>query len=238
MPSQHYLVRMIDSAKRLLAFVGAVALCLVVVGRAAFADNEGEVLLPEPRRDGGFAVERALALRRSTREFAPGPLPLAAVSQLLWAAQGITHPDGLRTAPSAGALHPLEVYLIAGAVTGLEPGVYRYHPQRHALALQSPGDARADIVRATLGQVWVADAPAIIVLAGAYQRTSRKYAKRAPRYVHIEMGHAAQNVYLQATALGLGTTLVGAFRDEELAQVLGLPKHIEPLGLLPIGTPR
>jgi SagB-type dehydrogenase family enzyme len=161
-----------------------------------------------------------------------------AVSQLLWAAQGVTHPDGLRTTPSAGALYPLEVYLVAGDVTGLEPGVYRYDPRHHRLSLQSAGDSRAGVVQATLGQDWVAEAPAIIVLAGVYRRTSRKYGARAPRYVHMEMGHAAQNVYLQATALGLGTTLVGAFRDDKLARVLELPKHIEPLGLLPIGTPR
>jgi SagB-type dehydrogenase family enzyme len=237
-PAQHYPQQVIVFSERLLALGYTVALCLGAVGDAALASEESEVVLSEPRRDGEFAVERALALRRSIREFAPGPLPLAAVSQLLWAAQGVTHPDGLRTAPSAGALHPLEVYLVAGAVTGLEPGVYRYDAQRHRLSLQSAGDSRAGVVEATLGQDWVAEAPAIIVLAGVYQRTSRKYGARAPRYVHMEMGHAAQNVYLQATALGLGTTLVGAFRDDELAQVLGLPKHIEPLGLLPVGTPR
>lgn len=229
---------MIVFGERRLALCCAVALCFGVVGSAALAGEEGVVVLPEPRRDGEFAVERALALRRSIREFAPAPLPLAAVSQLLWAAQGVTHPDGLRTAPSAGALHPLEVYLVAGAVTGLEPGVYRYEPKRHRLFLQSAGDVRAGVVDATLGQDWVAEAPAIVVLAGVYQRTARKYRARAPRYVHMEMGHAAQNVYLQATALGLGTTLVGAFRDDELAQVLGLPKRVEPLGLLPVGTPR
>jgi SagB-type dehydrogenase family enzyme len=235
---QHYLLQVIFLGKRLLALGCTMALWLGAAGGAALASEEGEVVLSEPKRDGEFAVEHALALRRSIREFAPVPLPLVAVSQLLWAAQGVTHPDGLRTTPSAGALHPLEVYLIAGAVTGLEPGVYRYDPQRHLLSLQSAGDSRAGVVKATLSQTWVAEAPAIIVLAGVYQRTSRKYGARAPRYVHMEMGHAAQNVYLQATALGLGTTLVGAFRDDELAQVLRLPKHVEPLGLLPVGTPR
>jgi len=227
--------------RRRLALSCAVALLLGAVGAiggGALASGEGEVALPEPRRDGEFAVERALALRRSVREFAPKPLPLAAVSQLLWAAQGVTHPDGLRTAPSAGALYPLEVFLVASAVVGVEPGVYRYAPRRHRLTLHLAGDVRAEVVEATRGQDWVAEAPAIVVLAGVIQRTSQKYGARAPRYVHMEMGHAAQNIYLQATALGLGTTLVGAFRDDQLAKVLGLPKRVEPLGLLPIGTPR
>jgi len=237
-PPQHYPLQVIVFGEHLVALGCAVTLCFGAVGGAALASEEGEVVLSEPKRDGEFAVERALALRRSIREFAPGPLSLVAVSQLLWAAQGVTHPDGLRTTPSAGALYPLEVYLVAGDVTGLEPGVYRYDPRHHRLSLQSAGDSRAGVVQATLGQDWVAEAPAIIVLAGVYRRTSRKYGARAPRYVHMEMGHAAQNVYLQATALGLGTTLVGAFRDDKLAQVLELPKHIEPLGLLPIGTPR
>ena len=238
MPPQHYPQQVLVFGERLLVICCALPFCLGVVGNAALASEEGEVVLSEPRRDGKFAVERALALRRSIREFTGEPLSLVAVSQLLWAAQGVTHPDGLRTTPSAGALHPLEIYLVVGAVTGLEPGVYRYDPQRHRLALQSAGDSRAGVVEATLGQDWVAEAPAIIVLAGVYQRTSRKYGERAPRYVHMEMGHASQNVYLQATALGLGTTLVGAFRGDQLTKVLGLPKHIEPLGLLPVGSPR
>jgi SagB-type dehydrogenase family enzyme len=214
------------------------ALCVGGPGGGARAIAEADSPLPEPSRDGEVPVERALALRRSVREFAPEPLPLSAVSQLLWAAQGVTHPDGLRTAPSAGALYPLEVYLVAGAVLGIGPGVYRYDPRRHRLSLRSEGDARAGVAEAALDQEWVAEAPAIIVLAAVYERTGRKYGHRAKRYVHLEAGHAAQNVYLQATALGLGTTMVGAFRDEQLAQVLRLPKHTEPLGLLPVGAPR
>jgi SagB-type dehydrogenase family enzyme len=202
------------------------------------ASDKGEYALPEPSLDGEVAVERALALRRSLREFAPEPLPLSAVSQLLWAAQGITDAAGLRTAPSAGALYPLEVYLVAGDVSGVRPGVYRYDPRRHRLVLGSEGDPRAGVARAALSQDWVAEAPAIVVLAAVYERTARKYGERAPRYVHMEVGHAAQNVYLQAVALGLGTTMVGAFHDEQVARVLGLPRHAKPLGLLPVGKPR
>jgi SagB-type dehydrogenase family enzyme len=230
-------IRARSAAARL--FTAALFLAVVLYrGGVAMASGDGELALPAPSRDGEVAVERALALRRSVREFAPEPLPLATASQLLWAAQGITGPEGHRTAPSAGALYPLEVYLVAGAVSGVRPGVYHYDPRRHRLVLVKEGDARASVARAALDQDWVGEAPAIVVLAGVYQRTARKYRRRAPRYVHMEMGHAAQNVYLQAVALGLGTTIVGAFRDEELARVLGLPERSEPLGLMPVGRPR
>ncbi len=202
------------------------------------ASADAEVALPVPRHEGDVSVERALAARRSLRRFAREPLPLAAASLLLWAAQGVTDRDGHRTAPSAGALYPLETYLVAGAVSGLAPGVYRYDPRRHRLALAKPGDPRQDVARAALDQDWVGEAPAILAIAGVYRRTERKYRRRAPRYVHMEVGHAAQNVYLQAEALGLGTTVVGAFRDEELARALGLPERTVPLALLPVGRPR
>jgi SagB-type dehydrogenase family enzyme len=218
-----------------LALWSALALWL---GGVAMASGNGAVALPEPSLEGKVPVERALALRRSVREFVPEPLSLSAVSQLLWAAQGITDSAGLRTAPSAGALYPLEVYLVAGAVTGVPPGVYRYDPRRRRLVLGSVGDPRTAVDKAALGQDWVAEAPAIVVLAAIYQRTERKYGERAARYVHMEVGHAAQNVYLQAAALEHGTTMVGAFRDEELARVLGLPEQTKPLGILPVGKPR
>jgi SagB-type dehydrogenase family enzyme len=209
----------------------------VLIGGVAMAGEGGTVALPDPSLDGEVGVEQALAERRSVREFASGPLPLAAVSQLLWAAQGITHPTGLRTAPSAGALYPLEVYLVAGAVSEVVPGVYHYDPQRHRLVLARAGDARAELAEAALQQEWLAQAPATVVLAADFERTARKYGERARRYVHMEVGHAAQNLYLQATALGLGTTMVGAFRDGEVARTLGLPEKARPLGLLPVGKP-
>jgi SagB-type dehydrogenase family enzyme len=211
------------------------ALCAGGIGPAA---GDDAVVLPAPSLDGTVPVERALAQRRSLREFAPGPLPLSSVSQLLWAAQGITDPSGLRTAPSAGALYPLEVYLVVGAVSGLAPGVYRYDPRRHLLVPGAKGDLRAGVAASAHDQAWVADAPAILVIGAIYQRTVRKYGKRATRYVHMEVGHAAQNVYLQAAALGLGTTMVGAYRDEEIARLLELPERVDPLGLLPVGRRR
>ena len=216
-----------------------VALCLGGIDPAmAQGDGEGAIALPQPSHHGKGSVEDALARRRSIREYADEPLPLAAVSQLLWAAQGITDRDGLRTAPSAGALYPLEVYLVAGSVTGLRSGVYRYDPRRHQLLLHAAGDLRKALSDAALEQDWVADAPAVLVLTAVYERTARKYGDRGPRYVHMEVGHAAQNIYLQAVALDLGTVMVGAFHDRRLHRVLRLPGEAEPLGVMPVGKPR
>jgi len=198
----------------------------------AMASGAGDVVLPKPNQDGAIAVERAIALRRSVRAFAPEALPLSAVSQAFRAR------DTLRAVASAGALYPLEVYLVAGNVSGVPAGVYRYEPRRHRLVLESAGDARAGVAEAALGQGWVAEAPAILALAAVYERTARKYGERAERYVHMEVGHAAQNVYLQAGVLGLGTTIVGAFRDEDLARALGFTGPSKLLGLLPVGKPR
>jgi SagB-type dehydrogenase family enzyme len=226
------------------ATIAAVVLTVVLglrgAGDAIMADEQAgaAVQLPEPRREGTISVEQALAQRRSVRDFRATPLPLASVGQLLWAAQGITNPRGDRTAPSAGALHPLEVYLVAGAVTGLEPGVYRYEAGQHQLLPVAAGDVRRDLARAALEQDWVAEAPGILVLAGVYQRSARRYGQRAPRYVHMEVGHAAQNVYLQAVALDLGTVVVGAFQDSQLAHVLKLAAEVQPLGVMPVGHPR
>ncbi len=191
------------------------------------------VSLPAPARAGRVSLEEALSRRRSVREFAAKPLPEASLSQLLWAAQGITHPDGLRTAPSAGALYPLEVY-VATAI-----GFYHYNPQRHELERRSSSDLRPALARAALEQESIRQAGSVIVFAAVVERTARKYGPaRAPRYVFIEVGHAAQNVLLQATALGLGAVPVGAFHDAEVQRALSLPKDEEPVYLVPIGYPR
>ena len=164
-------------------------------------------------------------------------MSLGVVGQLLWAAQGVTSPDRRRTAPSAGALYPLEVFLVAGNVTGLDAGVYRYRPKEHALMPHAPGDVRRALAHSALGQAWLADAAAVIVIAAVYERTRTKYGERTERYVVMEVGHAAQNVYLQAESLGLGTVMVGAFGDREVKQVLGLAAGEAPLALMPVGHP-
>jgi len=192
--------------------------------------------LPTPRLDSETSIEKALLKRRSIREYIPGSLTLQDVGQLLWAAQGITHSErGFRTAPSAGALFPLEVYAVAGQVEGLAPGVYKYLPHDHALAKVTEGDVRKGLAADALGQEWVEEAPLNIVLTAVYRRTTRKYGDRGIQYVHMEIGIAAQNVYLQAVALGLGTVFVGAFIDDRVSARLQLPSEERPLCILPVG---
>jgi SagB-type dehydrogenase family enzyme len=199
------------------------------------AELQDVVRLPEPRDRSEVSVEEALRRRRSVRHLSRAPVGLSEVGQLLWAAQGITGPEGSRTAPSAGALYPLEVYLVAGRVEGLAVGVYRYDPREHLIRLMSARDCQDRLSRAALGQSWVGNASAVLVVAALYRRTTVKYRTRGHRYVHIEVGHACQNVYLQAEALGLATVVVGAFGDEAVASALGLDDERVPLALMPVG---
>ncbi len=188
--------------------------------------------LPPPRLQGTISLEETLAKRRSVRQFRPEPLSLEQLSQLCWATQGITHPDGLRTAPSAGALYPLEVYVL------LPQGVYHYDPQKHTLSRWREGDFRPALHAVSLRQDAIVQAPAVFVLTAVYERTEAKYGKqRSPRYLHIEVGHAAQNLLLQATALGLGSVPIGAFYDAGVQEALHLPADHQPLYLIPVGYP-
>ena len=198
----------------------------------------GLVRLPEPAVAGNVPVENVLLKRRSVRSFSGQPLTLAEASQLLWAAQGVTDPAGKRTAPSAGALYPLEIYLIVGEVTGLDRGVYRYQPQKQALRRISDADRHTALATAALEQSWIGEAAAAIVMAAVYRRTTGKYGQRGIRYVHMEAGHAAQSVALQALALNFGTVFVGAFDDDEVKRVVGMPGDEQPLCILPIGRIR
>lgn len=200
-------------------------------------DMTKKIPLPSPAVQSDISVEQAMGQRRSVRDFTGQQVALEAVGQLLWAAQGVTSPHGGRTAPSAGALYPLEVYLVAGDVNGLDAGVYRYQPREHALMPHKTGDIRNELARSALGQRWMADAAAVVVITAVYERTSKKYGSRTERYVHMEVGHAAQNIYLQAESLGLGTVMVGAFRDQEIQEVLRLPANEAPLALMPVGHP-
>ncbi|MCS7315101.1 MAG: SagB/ThcOx family dehydrogenase [Bryobacterales bacterium] len=209
----------------------------VLVVAAACAQGQ-EIRLPPPVQDGKVSLEKCLVARRSVRSFRDEAVKLAEVSQLLWAAQGITGGQRLRTAPSAGALYPLELYLLAGKVEGLPPGVYKYRPEGHGLVRLAHEDRRAALAEAALGQQFVAQAPAVFVIAGVYERTAKRYGDRAPRYVHIEVGHAGQNLCLQAVALGLGSVPVGAFRDPEVKRVTGMAEDEAPLYILPVGRPQ
>ncbi len=219
----------------------ALALAMVMshIAQAAVVKEKAETLaLPAARTDSGFALGKALVERRSVREFSRAPLRLAEIAQLLWAAQGVTARGGYRTAPSAGGLWPLEVYVAAARVEQLTPGVYRYEPSAHRLARISGEDRSAEIARAAYGQAWLREAPAILVITGVERRTTGKYGQRGVRYVFMEAGHAAQNALLQAVALGLGATVVGAFHDGQVQALLGLDAGESPLYLIPVGRPR
>lgn len=196
------------------------------------------ISLPAPRGPTAGSLESALWSRRSVRDFAERSIAVAEAAQLLWAAQGANRPDGHRTAPSAGATYPLELYLLAERVDGLAAGLYRYRASTHDLVPTGAEVRLADLPGASARQTWMTGAAAVVAFAAVYERTAGRYAARAERYVPMEVGHAAQNVYLQAAALGLGTTFVGAFNDSAVARTLGLPADQRPLGLMPVGHPR
>lgn len=188
--------------------------------------------LPSPSTVGAMSVEEALAARRSVRDFSTRPLSSAQVGQLLWAAQGVTDAQGRRTAPSAGARYPLELYAVSAQAT------FRYLPAEHALATIREGDLRQELCAAALGQEAVGSAPLVVVIVAVPARTAARYGQeRAMRYIQLEAGHAAQNLLLQAVALGLGGVPVGAFDDSRVSAILGLPADQAPLYLLPVGYP-
>jgi SagB-type dehydrogenase family enzyme len=187
--------------------------------------------------DDAFPLDRALQERRSVRDFSGRALSRDELARLAWAAQGVVTPRGQRTAPSAGALYPLELHVVVGNVQGLEAGVYRYEPSRHRFVELATGDRRSDLVRAAWGQAWLGEAPAVFVLGGVERRTTAKYGERGVRYVHMEAGHAAQNLLLQAVALGLAAAPVGAFGDSAVQAAVGLPREARALYLIPVGHP-
>jgi SagB-type dehydrogenase family enzyme len=189
--------------------------------------------LPAPRQVGTITLEETLAKRRSVRAFSDLQLSLEELSQLLWATQGVTHPDGYRSAPSAGALYPLEVYVIT------PQGLFHYDPPGHNLRQLQPGDLRPDLHAVALRQEAVLKAPSVFVITAVFERTELKYGKeRSARYVHLEAGHAAQNLLLQAVALDLAAVPIGAFNDDKVKKVLSLPNDHLPLYLIPVGHPR
>lgn len=203
--------------------------------------------LPPPNTDGTMSLEKTLQNRRSRRQYQEQELTPECVSQLLWAAYGVTRPmphaiqlnGGLRTAPSAGGLYPLEVYIAVGEVAGLSPGLYRYHPNGHKIELVVDKDIRAELCVAALGQKMVQNAPVSLIYTAVFSRTTGKYGERGrERYVCMDLGHSAQNVYLQAEAMGMGTCAIGAFGDSQLVQLLQLPREEEPLYIMPVGIPK
>jgi SagB-type dehydrogenase family enzyme len=191
------------------------------------------IQLPLPDRDGSVSVEKAISSRRSVRQYRNDPLSLEIVSQRMWASQGITHDGWGRAAPSAGATYPLEIYILANRVEGLEPGIYRYLVKEHALELIKKEDLSKQLSGAALGQNMIREAAFNIIIAADYKRTTGRYGTRGKRYVHVEVGHVGQNIYLQAETLGLGTVAVGAFDDEKVQTLIGCEEKI--LYIMPVG---
>jgi SagB-type dehydrogenase family enzyme len=201
-------------------------------------EDNGEnivIKLPEPRYDSEISIEQSIVNRRSVRTYSDEPLTIEEVSQLLWSAQGITDASGFRSAPSAGALYPLELYAVVGNVVNLEPGIYKYRPDQHILVHIISGDKRDKLADASLSQDSVAKGAISIVITAVYSRTTVKYGDRGIRYVQLEAGHSAQNLCLQATAMELGAVTIGAFSDNKISDILKLPEDENPLYVIPVG---
>jgi SagB-type dehydrogenase family enzyme len=216
-----------------------VVVTLLLAGTALGADPS-PIALPAAATTGEVSVEQALATRRSLRGMADRPLTLAQLGQLCWAAQGVTDDKGHRTAPSAMATYPLEIYVVADAVTGLEPGVYRYQPAGHALVPRPGAPAarplNAALVEKVVGQAWISTAPAILVITGTAARMGGRFVERRHDFMCVEAGLAAQGFFLEATALGLGSTYVAGFDPAAAHTFLGLADGEEVLAVLPVGV--
>jgi SagB-type dehydrogenase family enzyme len=215
-----------------------------VMGAPAFVRAAAPITvsLPAPKIDGNVSIQAALKQRRSVRNFAPTPLTLDDVGQLCWAAQGVTdEKGGHRTAPSARAIYPLELYVAAGTVTGLSTGFYHYQPADHSLQLVAPDDKRAALDQKAVGQSWnpIAKAPAVFVISGNIGKMTNSedplVKERGAQFMWVEAGLASQGFFLEATAMGLGSVYTGGFRRKETQAVLGLPSSEEVLGILPVG---
>lgn len=189
------------------------------------------IQLPDPSTTGGLPLEQAIRSRRSVREFDDAPLGLRDLSQLLWSAQGVTCDRGYRAAPSAGALYPLETYVITAE------GVFRYEVGEHSLARVVEGDLRSAVRDVSFDQACITSAPAVFLFAAVYERTCREYGGRGRMYVHMDVGHAAQNLLLQAESLGLAGVPVAAFDPAQLSRILSLPEGEEPIYMVPVGRP-
>ena len=208
-------------------------------------DTQLTYILPSPKIDGSISVEKALANRRSQRQFQNKAISADQLSQILWAAYGITSPmpnhphlrGGFRTVPSAGAAYPFEIYVAVGKVKGIEHGVYKYFAKEHKIVRILDKDVRNELYEAGLRQEMLKEAPATVIYTAIFSRMTDRYGERGrERYVCMDLGHSAQNIYLQAEALCLGTCAVGAFNDSRVSQVLQMSENEEPLYIMPLGN--
>lgn len=232
-----------------LASLGACLLASYVsgifgLGKANAGKNKSKILgerimrLPPAKTEGTVSLETTIKSRRTIRSFTSTPLTLEQLAQLFWAAQGITGDRSYeRAAPSGGGLHPLDVYGVVGVncVGGIKAGIWHYQPRDHSVSLVSEGDLRNEIARASLSQMWMAEAPVSFVITSEYERITGKYGKRGVRYAMIEAGHVGQNIFLQSEALGVGAGIVGAFDDREVISTLKIPTSHQPLLIMPVG---
>jgi SagB-type dehydrogenase family enzyme len=200
------------------------------------AQDENIIKLPEPYIDSKVSLEKTLWERRSQRTYKAFPLDIKEISQLLWAGQGITdYEHGKRTAPSANAKYPLDLYLVVFYADGLDKGIYEYLPEKHGLKKVFEDTKRDDIIKACNFQGAVSQSSVTIIIAGTYTRMSDKYNESDIRFTYAEVGHTSQNIFLQATALGLGTVVIGGFKQDELSKVLQFPVDTKALYVMPVG---
>jgi SagB-type dehydrogenase family enzyme len=206
----------------------------------------GPLKLPPPRTKGDQSLEETLLKRRSRRQYRRSPLSAAEISQILWAAYGLQETagpgwvtgKGNRTCPSAGALFPLGIYLVAGDILNVPSGLYHFIPDGHVLKMIHERDIREDIYNLSYPREMILNAPASLIYTAIERRVRERYGERGRlRYIPMDIGHSAQNVYLQAEAMGLGTCAVGAFDDDGLVSVLGLPAGEIPMYIMPVGIP-
>lgn len=198
-------------------------------------NNRKTIALPLASTDGKVSLEQTLANRRSVRHFNDKPLTIEQISQLLRAGQGMTDNRGFRTAPSAGALYPLELYAIIGKAKGIPAGIYHYNFKDHQLINIKSGDFRSELCAAGLSQGAIKKAPITILIAGVFKRTTMKYGQRGIQYVLMEAGHVGQNILLQTVSLGLGAVPIGAFNENDIIRLMDFGPDEQPLYLIPVG---
>lgn len=222
-----------------VALVGLIILLTAAPAMSVGTNSEASnvVKLPTPRTDGGISVEKALSERRSIRSFKNGSLTLEEVSQLLWAAQGVTNDKGHRTSPSAMASYPLEVYLLAGNITGLPAGVYHYSPQGHNLTTISLGNKINELFNSSRGgrPDWRIGSSAVFIIAGVFERIKKVPGQDLSRFVYVEAGTASENLLLEVVSLGLGATYTAGFDENKTREYLGLAKGEDPIAVIPVG---
>lgn len=216
-----------------------VALFLAITTQSVATYHEAPrvITLPEPRTDGGISVEKALSERRSVRSFTNESVTLEEVSQLCWAAQGVTDEKGHRTSPSAMASYPLEIYVLAGNVTDLPSGVYHYSPQGHNLTTISEGDRISYLFGGAAGgkEDWRKSAPVVFIVTGVFERINKIPGEDFSRFVQVEAGTASENLLLEVVSLGLGATYTAGFDENKTKEVLALSSNETPIAVLPVG---